>query len=165
MLQPIKTFWGLILIIQKQKIWDTYLQNYLNLLNFSSHLGMELWSTFFGHINSFPLQQSWIICIITNWWSIILCVYRESSQVLCLIFVDRIITAKVIERFAKKVPQISHFTVSYLTGNTTSVDALAPKQQKEILDSFRSGKVFVYCIVAIKWCTIKLSLKLASQTK
>ncbi|TKY74841.1 Endoribonuclease Dicer-like 3a [Spatholobus suberectus] len=67
--------------------------------------------------------------------------FGESSQVLCLIFVDRIITAKVIERFAKKVPQISHFTVSYLTGNTTSVDALAPRRQKEILDSFRSGKV------------------------
>ncbi|XP_047170030.1 endoribonuclease Dicer homolog 3a isoform X2 [Vigna umbellata] len=65
----------------------------------------------------------------------------ESSQVLCLIFVDRIITAKVIERFAKKVPQISHFSVSYLTGNSTSVDAVAPKRQKEILESFRSGKV------------------------
>ncbi|RDX68564.1 Endoribonuclease Dicer-like 3a, partial [Mucuna pruriens] len=67
--------------------------------------------------------------------------FGESSKVLCLIFVDRIITAKVIERFAKQVPQISHFTVSYLTGNTTSVDALSPKRQKEILDSFRSGKV------------------------
>ncbi|RDX82989.1 Endoribonuclease Dicer-like 3a, partial [Mucuna pruriens] len=67
--------------------------------------------------------------------------FGESSQVLCLIFVDRIITAKVIERFVKIVPQISHFTVSYLTGNTTSVDALAPNRQKEILDSFRSGKV------------------------
>ncbi|KAJ1382263.1 Ribonuclease III domain [Sesbania bispinosa] len=67
--------------------------------------------------------------------------FGESSQVLCLIFVERIITAKVIERFVKKVSQISHFTVSYLTGNNTSVDALAPKRQKEILDSFRSGKV------------------------
>ncbi|KAL2346622.1 hypothetical protein Fmac_000622 [Flemingia macrophylla] len=67
--------------------------------------------------------------------------FGESSRVLCLIFVDRIITAKVIERFAKKVPQISHLTVSYLTGSTTSVDALAPKRQKEILDCFHSGKV------------------------
>ncbi|XP_061374875.1 endoribonuclease Dicer homolog 3a isoform X2 [Gastrolobium bilobum] len=67
--------------------------------------------------------------------------FGESRQVLCLIFVERIITAKVIERFVKKVSQLSHFTVSYLTGNNTSVDALAPKRQKEILDSFRSGKV------------------------
>ena len=63
-------------------------------------------------------------------------------QLLCLIFVDRIITAKVIERFVKKVACLSHFTVSYLTGsNTSSVDALAPKVQKQTLDSFRSGKV------------------------
>jgi len=69
--------------------------------------------------------------------------------VLCLIFVDRIITAKVIERFAKKVPRISHFSVSYLTGNNTSVDAVAPKRQKQILESFRSGKVFIYYILVI----------------
>lgn len=63
-------------------------------------------------------------------------------QLLCLIFVDRIITAKVIERFVKKVACLSHFTVSYLTGSNTSVDALAPKLQKETLESFRSGKVY-----------------------
>ncbi|KAK7352605.1 hypothetical protein VNO80_18029 [Phaseolus coccineus] len=48
---------------------------------------------------------------------------------------------KVIERFAKKVLQTSHFSVSYLTGNNISVDAVAPKRQKEILDYFHSGKV------------------------
>lgn len=48
----------------------------------------------------------------------------------------------MIERFVKKVSQISHFAVSYVTGSNTSVDALAPKRQKEILDSFRCGKVF-----------------------
>ena len=68
-------------------------------------------------------------------------VCREPSQLLCLIFVERIITAKVIERFVKKVSQISHLTVAYVTGSNTSADALARKRQKEILDSFRSGKV------------------------
>jgi len=61
--------------------------------------------------------------------------------VLCLIFVERIVTAKVIERFVKKVSYLSHFTVSYLTGSNTSADSLAPKMQKETLESFRSGKV------------------------
>lgn len=60
---------------------------------------------------------------------------------LCLIFVERIITAKVIERVVKKVTSLSHFSVSYLTGSNTSVDGLAPKVQKETLESFRSGKV------------------------
>ncbi|XVF35247.1 hypothetical protein REPUB_Repub18cG0129200 [Reevesia pubescens] len=67
--------------------------------------------------------------------------FGETRQVLCLIFVERIVTAKVIERFVKKVRYLSHFMVSYLTGNKTSVDSLAPKMQKETLESFRSGKV------------------------
>ncbi|KAK9273139.1 hypothetical protein L1049_017946 [Liquidambar formosana] len=67
--------------------------------------------------------------------------FRGDRLVLCLIFVDRIITAKVIERFMKKIACLSHFVVSYLTGSNSSVDSLAPKVQKETLESFRSGKV------------------------
>ena len=62
-------------------------------------------------------------------------------QVVCLVFVERNITAKVLERFIKKVCFLSHFTVSYLAGGSSSVDALTPKTQKDTLDSFRSGKV------------------------
>ena len=69
------------------------------------------------------------------------CGCRGARQVLCLIFVKRIVTAKVIERFMKKVTYLSHFTVSYVTGSNTSVDSMAPKMQREILESFRSGKV------------------------
>lgn len=71
---------------------------------------------------------------------------RVSKQVLCLIFVERIIAAKVIERFVKKVANLSHFTVSYVTGCNTSVGALAPKVQKETLESFCHGKVFIYIL-------------------
>lgn len=67
--------------------------------------------------------------------------FGVARKVLCLIFVERIITAKVIERFIKKIIYLSHFTVSYLTGSNSSVDALAPKAQRETLESFRSGKV------------------------
>ncbi|XP_042485493.1 endoribonuclease Dicer homolog 3a [Macadamia integrifolia] len=64
-----------------------------------------------------------------------------TRQILCLIFVERIITAKVIERFMKKLSYLSHFSVSYLTGGSSSVDALTPKVQKKTLDSFRRGEV------------------------
>ncbi|KAK2645038.1 hypothetical protein Ddye_020233 [Dipteronia dyeriana] len=64
-----------------------------------------------------------------------------ATQVLCLIFVDRIIAAKVVERFVKRVAYLDHLTVSYLTGSKTSVDSLTPKMQKEILESFRCGKI------------------------
>ncbi|XP_021666513.2 endoribonuclease Dicer homolog 3 isoform X2 [Hevea brasiliensis] len=67
--------------------------------------------------------------------------FGGARQILCLIFVDRIVTAKVIERFVKKVAVLAHFTVSYVTGTNTSVDAVTPKTQKETLESFRSGKV------------------------
>ncbi|MBA0752984.1 hypothetical protein Gogos_000140, partial [Gossypium gossypioides] len=65
----------------------------------------------------------------------------EPSQVLCLVFVERIVTAKVIERFVKKVSCLSCFVVSCLTGSNTSVDSMAPKIQKETLESCQSGKV------------------------
>ncbi|GMJ15749.1 dicer-like 3, DICER-LIKE 3 [Hibiscus trionum] len=67
--------------------------------------------------------------------------FGEPRQVLCLIFVERIVTAKVIERFVKKLSHLSHFVVSYLTGSNTSVDSLSPKKQKETLESIRSRKV------------------------
>nr|XP_019070569.1 endoribonuclease Dicer homolog 3a isoform X1 [Solanum lycopersicum] len=65
----------------------------------------------------------------------------KATQVRCLIFVERIITAKVIERVMKKMTWFSHFTIAYLTGTNTSVDALTRKAQKETLGSFLSGKV------------------------
>ncbi|XP_060208248.1 endoribonuclease Dicer homolog 3a isoform X1 [Lycium barbarum] len=66
---------------------------------------------------------------------------RKATQLRCLIFVERIITAKVIERVLKKMTWFSHFTIAYVTGTNTSIDALTPKVQKETLESFRSGKV------------------------
>ncbi|KAA3486196.1 endoribonuclease Dicer-like protein 3-like [Gossypium australe] len=51
-----------------------------------------------------------------------------------------IVTAKVIERFVKKESCLSCFVVSCLTGSNTSVDSMAPKIQKETLESCQSGK-------------------------
>lgn len=90
----------------------------------------------------------WILFFSTIAKSIyIICSCSKSTQVLCIIFVERIIAAKVVERFVKKVPFLTHLTVAYLTGSTTSVDALTPKVQKEVLESFRGGKVsnLLYC--------------------
>ncbi|KAF5179568.1 Endoribonuclease dicer-like protein [Thalictrum thalictroides] len=67
--------------------------------------------------------------------------FGGSKELLCLIFVERIIAAKVIERFMRKLQYLSHLKVSYLTGGSASVDALTPKMQKKALDSFRCGEV------------------------
>ncbi|KAL0447505.1 UNVERIFIED_CONTAM: Endoribonuclease Dicer3, partial [Sesamum latifolium] len=66
---------------------------------------------------------------------------EKETEVLCIIFVERIIAAKVIERLMKKITDLSHFNVSYLTGSNSSVGGLTPKVQTETLESFRLGKV------------------------
>lgn len=111
----------------KQCSWVTYLPSYMNC--FRSF-------TLSGNAVSLSLSLS-LLCNLF----IISCCYREAAEVLCLIFIDRILTAKVIERFTKKVKPLSHFSVSYISGCRTSVESLAPTQQKQILDSFRTGKV------------------------
>lgn len=50
----------------------------------------------------------------------------------------------------KKIEHLSHFTVSSLTGGSSSVDALTPKMQKDTLDSFHSGKVYKICQHLVK---------------
>ncbi|KAL2544712.1 Endoribonuclease Dicer-like protein 3a [Forsythia ovata] len=67
--------------------------------------------------------------------------FEKARQVSCIIFVERIITAKVIERFMKKHTDLFHLTVSWLTGSNSSVDALAPKVQRETMETSQSGKV------------------------
>ncbi|KAL2236099.1 UNVERIFIED_CONTAM: Endoribonuclease Dicer 3a [Sesamum indicum] len=67
--------------------------------------------------------------------------FGKETEVLCIIFVERIIAAKVIERLMKKTTDLSHFNVSYLTGSNSSAGGLTPKVQTEILKSFRHGKV------------------------
>ncbi|VAH04530.1 unnamed protein product [Triticum turgidum subsp. durum] len=67
--------------------------------------------------------------------------FGSSNEVLCLIFVDRIMTAKAVERFMRGIVSFSSFSISYLTGGSTSKDSLSPAVQRYTLDLFRSGKV------------------------
>ncbi|PWA64908.1 endoribonuclease Dicer 3 [Artemisia annua] len=62
--------------------------------------------------------------------------FGEATQVLCIIFVERIMTAKVLDIIVKRVADLSHLEASYLTGN-----AMSANHQNETLESFRSGKV------------------------
>ncbi|KAG0500438.1 hypothetical protein HPP92_000510 [Vanilla planifolia] len=59
----------------------------------------------------------------------------------CLVFVERKITAKVLGYILKHIDCLSHLEASYLTGGSSSIDALTQKMQKETLDLFRLGKV------------------------
>lgn len=67
--------------------------------------------------------------------------FGDASQMQCLIFVDRIVTAEVLVRIMKKMKFLSHLSFAYVTGSSTSVGALSSSVQKATLDLFRSGKV------------------------
>ncbi|CAL4933981.1 unnamed protein product [Urochloa decumbens] len=67
--------------------------------------------------------------------------FGSSEEVLCLIFVERIMTAKAVERFMRGIVNFSRFSISYLTGGSTSKDSLSPAVQRFTLDLFRAGKV------------------------
>lgn len=44
----------------------------------------------------------------------------------------------------KKVKFLSHFSISYLTGGSSTIDSLTPMMQKTTLDLFRSRKVYLW---------------------
>ncbi|XP_017229455.1 endoribonuclease Dicer homolog 3 isoform X2 [Daucus carota subsp. sativus] len=67
--------------------------------------------------------------------------FSEAQPILCLVYVDRIIKAKAIERVLKKMTYLSHLSASHLTGNNGSVNALTTKLEEDALESFCSGKV------------------------
>lgn len=47
----------------------------------------------------------------------------------------------------KKIDDLSHFNVSYLTGSNTGVGGLSSKAQLDILESFRGGRVGVFMLL------------------
>ncbi|PWA49555.1 Argonaute/Dicer protein, PAZ [Artemisia annua] len=63
--------------------------------------------------------------------------FREATKVPCLIFVERVITTEVLAIIVKRVAVFSHLEVSSLSGDSTSVDVMAPKLKKKTLDLFR----------------------------
>ncbi|XP_010503060.1 PREDICTED: endoribonuclease Dicer homolog 3 isoform X2 [Camelina sativa] len=67
--------------------------------------------------------------------------FRGEKSPYVLIFVERIITAEVIERFVKKEASLAYFNVLYLIGKKSSTDTSAQKSQIKIPDPFHVDKV------------------------
>lgn len=113
-----------------------YLRNYMNSSKFFDHLGKYKFQSIYGHIHLLHYSfYSNPLCFLSN--------CRKDKEIRSVIFVERIVTAKVIIRILKKIECLSHLKVAYVTGLNTSVDALTPKVLKETLESFRRGEVCV----------------------
>ncbi|KAG6417141.1 hypothetical protein SASPL_119292 [Salvia splendens] len=67
--------------------------------------------------------------------------FGKDTELVCIIFVERIIAAKVIERVLKKTDGFSHLNISYLTGSSSSVGSLSSKGQLDVIESFSDAKV------------------------
>ncbi|KAF8111211.1 hypothetical protein N665_0076s0199 [Sinapis alba] len=94
--------------------------------------------------NSVDLQQDYLSAVISGLVSPklqelfhLLASLRGEMQKPCLILVERIITAEVIERYVTKQASLGYLYVLYISGNNASTRSLAQKMQ----DSFHVGKV------------------------
>lgn len=58
----------------------------------------------------------------------------------------------------KKIDDLSHFHVSYLTGSNTGVGGLSSKAQLDILESFRDGRVGVFMVLHLNKFTSPVQL-------
>lgn len=100
------------------------------------------------HVSIFPICLRLTSNLSSHYW--LLCGCRKDKELLCIIFVERIIAAKVIERVMKKITDFSHFNVSYVTGSNSSVNGLSSKAQFDSLESFCGGKVSVFMVHDVK---------------
>ncbi|XP_073146735.1 endoribonuclease Dicer homolog 3 [Henckelia pumila] len=65
--------------------------------------------------------------------------FGKATEVLCIVFFERIIAAEVVERVIKKVTDLSHVNITCLSGSNYAV--VGPKAWNEVLESLHFGKV------------------------
>lgn len=65
----------------------------------------------------------------------------KPNQIRCLVFIENINTARIIECFLKKTRFLSHVNISYLTGGSYLSGAITTERQRETLELFRQGKI------------------------
>ncbi|KAK1273870.1 hypothetical protein QJS04_geneDACA021907 [Acorus gramineus] len=67
--------------------------------------------------------------------------YREVKDLRCIIFVERIITAIVLQKLLSQVPELLKWKTNYAVGNNSGMQSQSKKEQIDIVDAFREGKV------------------------
>ncbi|KAK1273867.1 hypothetical protein QJS04_geneDACA021904 [Acorus gramineus] len=69
------------------------------------------------------------------------CIMREVKDLRCIIFVERIITAIVLQTLLSQVPELLKWKTNYAVGNNSGMQSQSKKEQIDIVDAFREGKV------------------------
>ncbi|KAG0464031.1 hypothetical protein HPP92_020100 [Vanilla planifolia] len=67
--------------------------------------------------------------------------YRMFKNLKCIVFVQRIVTAIVLQSLLCEIKDLSGWGVRYMAGNSSSLHSQTRNQQISIVDEFRDGKV------------------------
>lgn len=86
-----------------------------------------------------------VVCLIES-----LLEYREYKDLRCIIFVERVITAVVLQILLSEVlPKLSSWKTSYMAGNHAGLQTQSRKEQNEVVGEFRKGTVNIIVATSI----------------
>ncbi|XP_057867129.2 endoribonuclease Dicer homolog 2 isoform X2 [Cryptomeria japonica] len=75
--------------------------------------------------------------------------YRDWKQVRCIVFVTRVIAAIVLGNLLGYLDCFSGFKTEYIVGSQIKLQAQTRRQQTEIVDAFRDGKVNIIVATSV----------------
>ncbi|KAK3016702.1 hypothetical protein RJ639_005640 [Escallonia herrerae] len=75
--------------------------------------------------------------------------YRDQKDLRCIVFVERVITAIVLQNLLSEVPKVSEWKTEYIAGNHSVLQAQSRNTQNRIVDEFRKGTVNIIVATSI----------------
>ncbi|XP_012441319.1 endoribonuclease Dicer homolog 2 [Gossypium raimondii] len=86
-----------------------------------------------------------VLCLIESLFE-----YRVLKDIRCIIFVERVITAVVLQSlFSELLPRYSNWKTNYIAGNNSGLQNQTRKKQNEIVEEFRKGMVNIIVATSI----------------
>ncbi|KAB5538633.1 hypothetical protein DKX38_016166 [Salix brachista] len=86
-----------------------------------------------------------VLCLIKS-----LLLYRDLKDMRCIVFVERVITAVVLESLLRELlPKHSGWKTKYIAGNNSGLQSQTRHMQNEIMEEFRKGMVNIIVATSI----------------
>lgn len=89
--------------------------------------------------------SSKVLCLVDS-----ICGYRSVKDLRCIIFVERVVTAMVLETILDQLlSQTSGWRAKYIAGNQSGLKSQSRKEQNKIVEEFRQGAVHIIVATSI----------------
>lgn len=119
---------------------------------FPNHCGSIMQSFFLfiviilcGHGSFVVLQWCFLLWIIGLWWAalwqLLFYLYRLQPNMKCIIFVNRIVTARSLSYVLQNLKFLTSWNCDFLVGVHCGLRSVSRKSMNDILEKFRTGKV------------------------